>query len=84
MLLVLYGSRLGPLLRPTSVVPIDLPFHRTLSSSLCRHLILDGLDVTGWVSEADRGRVKGSATGYPSTYSDYMTVGFSNSVAQYW
>ncbi|PBK70971.1 polysaccharide lyase family 4 protein [Armillaria solidipes] len=44
----------------------------------------DALDVTGWVSEADRGRVTGSATGYPSAYSDYMTVGFSNSVAQYW
>ncbi|KAK0480913.1 Rhamnogalacturonase B, N-terminal-domain-containing protein [Armillaria novae-zelandiae] len=44
----------------------------------------DGLDVTGWVSEDDRGRVKGSATGYPSAYSDYMTVGFSNSAAQYW
>ncbi|KAK0232445.1 polysaccharide lyase family 4 protein [Armillaria nabsnona] len=44
----------------------------------------NSLDVTGWVSEDDRGRVKGSATGYPSSYSDYMTVGFSNSVAQYW
>ncbi|KAK0438319.1 Rhamnogalacturonase B, N-terminal-domain-containing protein [Desarmillaria tabescens] len=44
----------------------------------------DGLDVTGWTSEDDRGRVKGSATGYPSAYADYMSVGFSNSDAQYW
>ncbi|KAK0438360.1 polysaccharide lyase family 4 protein [Desarmillaria tabescens] len=44
----------------------------------------DGLDVTGWVSEGDRGRVKGSATGYPSAYANYMSVGFSNSNAQYW
>lgn len=44
----------------------------------------DGLDVTGWVSEDDRGRVTGSASGYPSAYADYMSIGFSNSDAQYW
>ncbi|KAK0204006.1 polysaccharide lyase family 4 protein, partial [Desarmillaria ectypa] len=43
-----------------------------------------GLNVKGWVSEDGRGRVKGSATGYPSAYTSYMSVGFRNSDAQYW
>ncbi|KAJ3565880.1 hypothetical protein NP233_g7360 [Leucocoprinus birnbaumii] len=44
----------------------------------------EGLDVTGLVPKASRGVVSGHATGFPSAYANYMSVGFSNSQAQYW
>ncbi|KAK7451092.1 hypothetical protein VKT23_012768 [Stygiomarasmius scandens] len=44
----------------------------------------DGLSVSGFVNQASRGRVTGTATGIPSAFSSLISIGFSNSAAQYW
>ncbi|KAF5336323.1 hypothetical protein D9611_006470 [Ephemerocybe angulata] len=44
----------------------------------------DGLGITGFVSQTGRGRVIGTASGVPSSYSNLQVIGFSNSAAQYW
>nr|CDJ79831.1 rhamnogalacturonan endolyase precursor [Leucoagaricus gongylophorus] len=44
----------------------------------------EGLSVTGLVPKASRGVVGGHATGFPSAYANFMSVGFSNSEAEYW
>ncbi|KAF5393036.1 hypothetical protein D9757_001197 [Collybiopsis confluens] len=44
----------------------------------------DGLAVSGWVTQSGRGRVTGTATGIASTFSTLQSIGFSNSVAEYW
>ncbi|KAL0570853.1 hypothetical protein V5O48_011108 [Marasmius crinis-equi] len=41
-------------------------------------------DVSGLVPQSGRGRVSGKATGFPSKFSSNITIGFSNSDAQYW
>ncbi|KAL0578888.1 hypothetical protein V5O48_003121 [Marasmius crinis-equi] len=41
-------------------------------------------DVSGLVPQTGRGRVTGKATGFPSQFSSLISVGFSNSAAQYW
>jgi rhamnogalacturonan endolyase len=43
---------------------------------------MDGLGITGWVTASGRGAVSGTASGVPSGYA--VTVGLSNSAAQYW
>jgi len=44
----------------------------------------EGLSVTGLVPKASRGVISGHATGFPSAYANFMSIGFSNSEAQYW
>ncbi|KAF6757782.1 rhamnogalacturonase B, partial [Ephemerocybe angulata] len=44
----------------------------------------DGLGITGFVSQTGRGRVTGTASGVPSSYSNLQVIGLSNSAAQYW
>ncbi|KAF9522722.1 rhamnogalacturonase B [Crepidotus variabilis] len=44
----------------------------------------EGLSVTGLVPQSQRGRVTGKASGIASSFSNYQTIGFSNSAAQYW
>ncbi|KAB5588783.1 hypothetical protein CTheo_7770 [Ceratobasidium theobromae] len=44
----------------------------------------DGLGITGWVPPASRGYAKGKASGAPSSFASLVSVGFSNSAAQYW
>jgi len=44
----------------------------------------EGLSVTGLIPKASRGVISGHATGFPSAYADFMSVGFSNSEAEYW
>ncbi len=41
-----------------------------------------GMDLLGWVSDAERGLVKGSVSGVPDGFE--VVVGFSNEHAQYW
>ncbi|KAH7101586.1 polysaccharide lyase family 4 protein [Auriculariales sp. MPI-PUGE-AT-0066] len=41
-------------------------------------------NLSGYTTQAGRGRVTGQATGFPSSDASYITVGFSNSAAQYW
>jgi rhamnogalacturonan endolyase len=43
---------------------------------------MDGLSIAGWVAGAGRGAVSGTASGVPSGYT--VTVGLSNTLAQYW
>jgi rhamnogalacturonan endolyase len=43
---------------------------------------MDNLGITGWVTASGRGAVSGTASGVPSGYA--VTVGLSNSAAQYW
>jgi rhamnogalacturonan endolyase len=43
---------------------------------------MDGLGISGWVAASGRGTVAGTASGVPSGYT--VTVGLSNSAAQYW
>ncbi|KAJ8094088.1 hypothetical protein PM082_023296 [Marasmius tenuissimus] len=42
------------------------------------------LDIEGLVPQTGRGRVTGKASNFPSQFASLMTVGFNNSVAQYW
>ncbi|KAJ8096003.1 hypothetical protein PM082_015224 [Marasmius tenuissimus] len=42
------------------------------------------LDIDGLVPQTGRGRVTGKASNFPSQFASLMTVGFNNSVAQYW
>jgi rhamnogalacturonan endolyase len=44
----------------------------------------EGLSVTGMTTFANRGYVKGVASGVPSQWASLMSIGFSNSAAQYW
>ena len=44
----------------------------------------EALNPSGLVTFANRGYVRGTATGVPSGYSDKITIGWSNSAAQYW
>jgi len=44
----------------------------------------EGLSINGLVPLASRGRVKGTVSGIPSSFSAYQTVGFANTAAQYW
>ncbi|KAI0632793.1 polysaccharide lyase family 4 protein [Trametes polyzona] len=41
-------------------------------------------DVQGLVTQAQRGRVTGKASGYASGQAEYIVIGFANSDAQYW
>ncbi len=41
-----------------------------------------GMDLLGWVSDAERGLVKGTVSGVPDGFE--VVVGFSNAHAQYW
>jgi rhamnogalacturonan endolyase len=43
---------------------------------------MDGLGITGWVAAPGRGAVSGTAGGVPAGYA--VTVGLSDSAAQYW
>jgi rhamnogalacturonan endolyase len=43
---------------------------------------MDNLGISGWVAASGRGTVSGNATGVPAAYT--VTVGLSNSGAQYW
>jgi rhamnogalacturonan endolyase len=43
---------------------------------------MDNLGLSGWVKASGRGSVSGTASGVPSGYA--VTVGLSNSTAQYW
>ncbi|KAL0958364.1 hypothetical protein HGRIS_000505 [Hohenbuehelia grisea] len=40
--------------------------------------------IQGLVTQSQRGRLTGKATGFPSSFSSLITVGWSNSNAQYW
>ncbi|KIY70849.1 polysaccharide lyase family 4 protein [Cylindrobasidium torrendii FP15055 ss-10] len=40
--------------------------------------------ISGLVTQASRGRVTGKATGFPSGSSSLISIGWSNSAAQYW
>ncbi|KAH7107644.1 polysaccharide lyase family 4 protein [Auriculariales sp. MPI-PUGE-AT-0066] len=40
--------------------------------------------LSGYTAKASRGRVTGTATGFPSGDASYIMVGWSNSAAQYW
>ncbi|KIM32194.1 polysaccharide lyase family 4 protein [Serendipita vermifera MAFF 305830] len=44
----------------------------------------ESLSVSGLTTFANRGYVTGTVSGIPSAYNSYITVGFSNSAAQYW
>ncbi|KAI0714553.1 polysaccharide lyase family 4 protein [Earliella scabrosa] len=44
----------------------------------------EALNPSGLVRFADRGYVRGTATGVPSNYSDKITIGWANANAQYW
>ncbi|KAL1715124.1 polysaccharide lyase family 4 protein [Schizophyllum commune] len=44
----------------------------------------DDLDIEGYVPESQRGRVTGKASGFNSDWSSYISIGWSNSDAQYW
>ncbi|KAI0730943.1 polysaccharide lyase family 4 protein [Earliella scabrosa] len=44
----------------------------------------EALNPSGLVTFANRGYVRGTTTGVPSGYSDKITIGWSNSAAQYW
>ncbi|KAF9447821.1 polysaccharide lyase family 4 protein [Macrolepiota fuliginosa MF-IS2] len=44
----------------------------------------EGLGISEYIPLASRGRVSGTASGFPSSYANYMSVGWSNSQAQYW
>ncbi|KXN85564.1 putative rhamnogalacturonate lyase A [Leucoagaricus sp. SymC.cos] len=56
----------------------------TTPSAAINTAFWEGLSVTGLVPVASRGVVGGKASGFPSSYASYMSVGFSNSEAQYW
>lgn len=43
-----------------------------------------GLAVTGFVEAAGRGHVKGTASGIASAFDSLISVGWSNSAAEYW
>ncbi|KAF9457557.1 polysaccharide lyase family 4 protein [Collybia nuda] len=43
-----------------------------------------GLGVNGFVPTTSRGRVTGKASGIPSGFASFQSVGFSNGAAQYW
>jgi rhamnogalacturonan endolyase len=43
---------------------------------------MDNLGITGWAPASGRGAVSGTASGVPGNYT--VTVGLSNSAAQYW
>jgi len=40
--------------------------------------------VQGYVNQASRGRLTGTATGIASAYSSYIVIGWSNANNQYW
>ncbi|KAF9016169.1 polysaccharide lyase family 4 protein [Hymenopellis radicata] len=42
------------------------------------------LGISGYVAKASRGRLTGTATGFPSAYASYISIGWSNSAVQYW
>ncbi|KAJ8701387.1 hypothetical protein PTI98_000179 [Pleurotus ostreatus] len=44
----------------------------------------EGLSINGLVPLSGRGRITGKATGFPSGFSSLMSIGWSNSAAQYW
>ncbi|TRM60328.1 polysaccharide lyase family 4 protein [Schizophyllum amplum] len=44
----------------------------------------DDLDIEGWYSEAERGRLTGKASGFNTDFSSYIVIGWSNDDAQYW
>ncbi|KAL1690818.1 polysaccharide lyase family 4 protein [Schizophyllum commune] len=44
----------------------------------------DDLDIEGYMPESQRGRVTGKASGFNSDWSSYISIGWSNSDAQYW
>ncbi|KAF9249188.1 galactose mutarotase-like protein, partial [Marasmius fiardii PR-910] len=47
-------------------------------------LFWEGISVQGYVGQSGRGRVTGRASGFPSQFSSLISVGFSNSNAEYW
>ncbi len=44
----------------------------------------EALNPSGLTTFANRGYVRGTASGIPSAFSDKITVGWANSAAQYW
>ncbi|KAF9018121.1 hypothetical protein BDZ89DRAFT_1140199 [Hymenopellis radicata] len=44
----------------------------------------EGLSINGLVPTSSRGRVTGKASGFPSADASYISIGWSNSAAQYW
>ncbi|KAF8908457.1 rhamnogalacturonase B [Mucidula mucida] len=44
----------------------------------------EGLNINGLVPTSGRGRVTGKASGFPSADASYISIGWSNSAAQYW
>lgn len=68
----------------------SIPFLRSTFKDISWHIVLlgtafmDGLSVTGWVGTSGRGYVAGDAIGIPTAFASYITVGWENTVAQYW
>jgi rhamnogalacturonan endolyase len=64
--------------------PYALTFTTGASPAAIDTLFWDGLGVSGWVGKSGRGRVTGKASGISGSFTSYISVGFSNSNAQYW